>query len=206
VSVLTALGSLGRDEWALAQAKRVTDAWLTDPFQVDADLAKAALPVAAKQPSEALFERLKTVLKSPRTPEVRVLSLSALASFDEPKYVERVLDMMLDKTVKAQDLQYIFRPLSARRATRDITYAWLEKHYDDVVKLIPRFVVGRLAHVTASMCDAGQVRAAEAFFAPRLAKIDGTEKVLRQSVEDGLRCAALADKESSATAKWLTAR
>jgi hypothetical protein len=96
--------------------------------------------------------------------------------------------------------------LSARRATRDITYAWLEKHYDDVVKLIPRFVVGRLAHVTASMCDAGQVRAAEAFFAPRLAKIDGTEKVLRQSVEDGLRCAALADKESSATAKWLTAR
>jgi alanyl aminopeptidase len=206
VSVLTALGSLGRDEWALAQAKRVTDAWLADPFQVDADLAKAALPVAAKQPSESLFERLKMVLKSPRTPEVRVLALSGLAAFDEPKYVERVLDMMIDKTVKAQDLQYIFRPLSARRATLDITYGWLEKHFDDVVKVIPRFVVGRLAHVMASMCDAGQVRAAEAFFVPRMSKIDGTEKGMRQSVEDGLRCAALADKESSPTAKWLAAR
>ena len=58
----------------------------------------------------------------------------------------------------------------------------------------------------ASMCNAGQVRAAESFFAPRMAKIDGTEKALRQSVEDGLRCSALADKESSATAKWLNSR
>jgi aminopeptidase 2 len=206
VSVLSALGTLGRDDWALAQAKRVTDAWLADPFQVDADLAKAALPVAAKQPSDALFDRMLTVMKSPRTPEVRVLALSGLAAFDEPKYVERVLDFMIDRTVKAQDLQYIFRPLSSRRATRDMTYAWLEKHFEDVVKVIPRFVVGRLAHVTASMCDTGQVRAAEAFFVPRMAKIDGTEKGLRQSVEDGLRCAALSDKETSATAKWLTAR
>jgi aminopeptidase N len=206
VSVLTALGSLGKDEWALAQAKKVVDAWLDDPFQVDADLAKAALPVAAKQPSEALFDRLKAVLKSPRTPEVRVLALSGLASFDEPKYVERVLDFMIDRTVKAQDLRYLLGPLSARRATRDMTYAWLEKHFDEVLKIVPRFVVGRLSHVTASMCDAGQVRTAEAFFAPRMAKIDGTEKGLRQSVEDGLRCAALADKESGPTAKWLAGR
>jgi cytosol alanyl aminopeptidase len=206
VSVLTALGTLGRDEWALAQAKRVADAWLSDPFQVDADLAKAALPVTAKQPNDALFDRLTAVLKAPRTPEVRVLALSGLAGFDDPKYVERVLDLMLDRTIKAQDLQYVLRPLSARRATRGTTFAWLEKHFDDVAKVVPRFVVGRLAHVTASLCDAGQVRAAETFFTPRLAKIDGTEKALRQSVEDGLRCAALSEKESSATAKWLAAR
>jgi cytosol alanyl aminopeptidase len=206
VSTLTALGSLGRDEWAFAQAKRVVEAWLADPFSVDADLAKAALPVAAKQPSDALFERLMAVMKTPRTPEVRVLALSALAAFDEPKYVERVLDFMINRTVKTGDLRYILGPLGSRRATRDITYGWLEKHFDEVLKIVPRFVVGRLPHVTASMCDAGQVRAAEAFFAPRMAKIEGTEKGLRQSVEDGMRCAALADKESSATAKWLAAR
>ena len=113
---------------------------------------------------------------------------------------------MINRTIKAGDLRYILGPLSSRRATRDVTYAWLEKHFDEVLKTVPRFVVSRLAHVTASMCDAGQVRAAEAFFAPRMAKIEGTEKGLRQSVEDGLRCAALADKESSATAKWLAAR
>jgi aminopeptidase N len=206
VSVLTALGTLGRDDWAMAQAKRVADAWLADPFQVDADLAKAALPVAAKQPSDALFDRLLATLKSPRTPEVRVLALSGLAAFDEPKYVERVLDLMVDRTVKAQDLQYILRPLSARRATRDVTFAWLEKHFEEITKIVPRFVVGRLVHVTASMCEATQVRAAEAFFAPRMAKIDGTEKALRQSVEDGMRCSALADKESAPTTKWLNSR
>ena len=206
VSVLTALGTLGRDDWAFAQAKRVADAWLADPFQVDADLAKAALPVTAKQPSDALFDRLLATLKSPRTPEVRVLALSGLAAFDDPKYVERVLDLMIDRTVKAQDLQYLLRPLSARRATRGTTFTWLEKHFEDVAKVVPRFVVGRLVRVTASMCSAGQVRAAEAFFAPRLAQIEGTEKALRQSVEDGLRCSALADKESSPTTRWLNSR
>jgi alanyl aminopeptidase len=206
VSMLTALGTLGKDDWAFTQAKRVADAWLVDPFQVDADLAKAALPVTAKQPSDALFDRLLATFKSARTPEVRVLALSGLAGFDEPKYVERALDLMIDRTVKTQDLQYLLRPLSARRATRDTTLAWIEKHFEDVAKVVPRFVVGRLAHVTASMCSAGQVRAAEAFFAPRLTKIDGTEKALRQSVEEGLRCSALADKESSPTTRWLSSR
>jgi aminopeptidase N len=206
VSVLTALGVLGKDEWAIAQAKHVSGAWLLDPFSVDADLAKAALPVAAKQPSDAYFDQLTNVLKAPRTPEVRVLALSGLASFDEPKYADRVLDMMIDHTVKAQDLQYIFRPLSSRRETRERTFAWLEKHFDDVTKVIPPFVVGKLSRVIASMCDASQVRAAEAFMSPRMAKIDGTEKAMKQSIEDGLRCAALADKETSSTAKWLTAR
>jgi alanyl aminopeptidase len=206
VSVLTALGVIGKDPWAATQAARLADEWLTDPLKVDADLAKAALAIAAKTPSDSLFERLTAMLRAPRTPEVKIFALTGLASFDEPKYVEKVLDMMIDRTVKAQDLQYLFRPLSGRRATRDQTFAWLQKHYEDVAKVIPRFVIGKLTHVTASMCDAGRVRAAEAFFAPRMAKVDGAEKGLRQSVEDGLRCAALADKETSATATWLASR
>ncbi|MET0592975.1 MAG: M1 family metallopeptidase [Polyangiaceae bacterium] len=206
VQVLTALGVIGKDPWAVKEATRITDEWLTDPFKVDADLAKAALPIAAKAPSDPLFDRMTNVLRSPKTPEVKILALTGLASFDEPKYVEKVLGMMIDRTVKTQDLQYIFRPLSSRRATRDQTFSWLEKHYEDVSKVIPRFVLGKLTHVAASMCDAGRVRAAEAFFAPRMAKIDGTEKGLKQSIEDGMRCAALADKETSSTTKWLTSR
>src|SRR5262249_44152118 len=161
---------------------RVSDEWLTDPFKVDADIAKAALPIAAKAPSDALFDRMTNVLRAPKTPEVKILALTGLASFDEPKYVEKVLGMMIDRTVKTQDLQYIFRPLSGRRATREQTFTWLEQHYEEVSKVIPRFVLGKLVHVTASMCDAGRVRAAEAFFAPRMAKIDGTEKGLKQSI------------------------
>jgi hypothetical protein len=50
------------------------------------------------------------------------------------------------------------------------------------------------------------VQAVETFLRPRLENIEGAERNARQSVEEGLRCAALAEKEGPATSRWLTGR
>ena len=201
-AVLGALGGLGNDDWALSEAKRVTEAWLTDPMKTDADLARIALPLAAKRADAPLFDRLAGVLKKPRTPEMRVLALSGLTGFEEPKLIERALGLTLDGTLKTQDFRYVFAPLM-RRATRDVTYAWIEKHFDDLTKVVPSFLRARLIHVAGAMCDKERVHAVESFLGPRVEKIEGAEKITRQSVEEGLRCAALADKEAALTSSWL---
>jgi aminopeptidase N len=174
-------------------------------MKTDADLARAAVPLAAKQGDAALFDRLVGVLKNPKTPEIRVLALMALGGFEEPKLVERTLGLTLDGTVKLQDVRYVFPPLATRRSTRDVTYAWIEKHWAELTKIFPPFVIGRLAQVPNAMCDSARVRAAEAFLRPRVEKIEGTEKNLNQAVEEGLRCAVLAEKERAPTEKWLNA-
>jgi aminopeptidase N len=205
-AVLGALGGLGNDDWVLSEAKRVTNAWLTDPMKTDADLARIALPLAAKRGDAALFDRLAGVLKSPKTPEMRVLAIAGLTGFEEPKLIERALALTLDGTLKTQDFRYVFVPLGMRRPTRDVTYAWIEKHFDELTKVVPSFLRARLIHVAGAMCDKERVHAVESFLRPRVEKIEGAEKNTRQSVEEGLRCAALAEKEAVATSSWLVAR
>jgi aminopeptidase N len=162
-----------------------------------------AVPLAARRGGDALFDRLLAVLKSPKTPEVRVIALAGLSAFEDPKLVERTLSLTLDGTVKTQDLRYVFPPLSTRRATRDATYAWIEKHFDELARVMPAFLRARLVHVAGAMCDKERVNAVEAFFRPRIEKIEGVEKATRQSIEEGRRCAALAEKDGPATATWL---
>jgi alanyl aminopeptidase len=202
-AALGSLGFIGNDDWALSEGKRVAEAWLADPLKVDADLARIAVPLAARRGDAALFDRLVAVLKNPKTPEIRLIALSGLTAFEDPALVERTLGLTLDRTLKTQDIRYVFSPLGTRRPTRDTTYAWIEKHFDELTKVVPSFIRARLVHVAGAMCDKDRVHAVESFLRPRVEKLEGAEKATKQAIEEGLRCAALAEKEGAPTTAWL---
>jgi alanyl aminopeptidase len=204
--ILGALGELGEDEWVLREAARIADASLAAPLTANADIARVAVPLAAKRGDATLFDRLLAALRSPPSPEIRVLALSGLAGFDDRALVERALALALDGTIKAQDLRYLFPAMGLRRAARDVTQAWIEAHIDELGRLFPAFLIGRFVRVTAALCDDGRVGTAEAALRPHLAKVEGVDKDLRQSVELGHRCAALAAAERAGTAAWLGGR
>jgi alanyl aminopeptidase len=203
-AVLGALGTLGDDDWTLKNARRVADAWLSDPTTTDPDLARIALPLAARRGDAALFERLRAVHANPGTPETRLLALAGLSGFEDPALAERTLGLILDRTIKVQDFRYVFFPLATRRATRDLTFAWMQRHFDELTVAVPAFLRRRFIGVAGAMCDRQRVQAVETFLRPRLENIEGAERNARQSVEEGLRCAALAEKEGPATSRWLT--
>jgi hypothetical protein len=205
-AILIAFGDLGEDGPTLAEATRQARAWLDSPSSVNTDLARIALPLAAKRGDAALFGRLVNVVVHPPTPEARVLALAGLGAFDDPTLIARTLALVLDGTIKAQDLRYLFPSLGLRRAGRDIVAAWMERHFDELARLFPSFLMGRIVHAVPALCDAGRVRAAEAFLRPRAAKLEGVEKDLRQSVEEGMRCAALAESQRAVAAGWLRHR
>jgi len=209
-AMLHVLGELGEDKAVLAEADRLARKWLAAPNAtngggVSSDLARIALPLAAKRGDAALWEQMLAVLKNPPTPEARILALSGLASFDDPALVERTLALVLDGTIKAQDQRYLFPAMAMRRASRDMTLAWIQVHLHELVPKIPAGAVGRLINAVTGLCDATRVRAFEAFMTAQTAKLEGVEKDLRQSVEAALRCAALADAQREATSAWLTA-
>ncbi len=165
-----------------------------------------ALPLSAKRGDAALFDKLVAALKRPKTPEVRVVALAGLTGFEDPSLIERTLSLTLDGTVKTQDFRYVLTPLGSRRPSRDVTYAWMEKHFEELTKVVPSFLRARLIRVAAAMCTKERVREVEAFLRPRVEKLEGAEKNTRQSIEEGLRCAALAEKEAAATSAWLANR
>ena len=146
------------------------------------------------------------VVKQPPTPEIRVLAVNALGSFDDRAMIERTLALVLDGTIKTQDLRYLFPSIGLRPAARDVVHPWIERHFDELARLFPSFIAWRLVRVVPVLCDADRVRAAEAFLRPRAAKLEGLDINLRQSVEEGLRCAALAGAARADAARWLRRR
>jgi aminopeptidase N/puromycin-sensitive aminopeptidase len=156
---------------------------------VDPSLAQTAVVLAARHGSSALFDALLARLKRAETPELRLVALAGLTGFDDPALIERTLDLTLDSTIKQQDLRYVFRPLFERRQSRDVTYAWLVRHFDELAKRLPGFILGRLVGVAAGLCDDTRIDEAEAFFRPRLEHLEGADKHLTQALELGRQCA-----------------
>ena len=70
---------------------------------------------------------------------------------------------------------------------------------------MPPHVFGRLAWVIADFCDDTDVDAAAAFLRPRLAKIEGADKPMRQAFEAGKLCAALARGQRQSARKVIGA-
>jgi len=197
---------LDDDAPTLAQTARQARTWLDSPATGNADLARIALPLAAKRGDAALFDRLRGVVTHAPTPETRVLALGGLNGFDDPALIGRTLALVLDGSIKTQDLRYLFPSLGLRRAARDVVGAWIERHFDELARMFPSFLIGRVVRAVPALCDADRVRAAEAFLHPRAAKLEGVEKDLRQSVEEGMRCAAFADAQRAEAARWLDRR
>ena len=113
---------------------------------------------------------------------------------------------MLAGKIRTQDLRYLFPSIGLRRAGRDIVHAWIERHFDELARMFPTFLLGRIVRAVPALCDAERVRAADALLRPRAAKLEGVEKDLRQSVEEGMRCAALAGAARTEAARWLRAQ
>ena len=55
---------------------------------------------------------------------------------------------------RTQDLRYLFPALGLRRAARDIVQAWIEQHFDELARLFPTFLMGRIVRAVPALCDA----------------------------------------------------
>ena len=196
--VLGLLGDVGADPWVLGEARKLTEAWLARDKSLDPDIARLVLPLAARSGDEQLFARLLERMRQAATPEDRLLALSGLTGFDDLRLVERLLGYALDGTIKVSDLRYVFPPLFQRSATAKPTYLWLSRNFDALSSKLPSFAVGRFPWVAAALCDDAAVSEAQAFFAPRLRRIEGADKHLAQAVEAGKLCAALRAERSQA--------
>lgn len=205
-NVLRIVAAYGTDRSAERAAAKRARAWLADPTSVDADIAAVALPLFTRHGDQKLFDRVAARERDAKTPEQRLIALAGLTGFNDPKLIRELLGMTLDGRIKAQDVRYLFRPLFARPAAREVAYAWIRKHFSQIEKRLPTFTAGSLVWVSASLCDAARIDRAERFFAPRVRHIEGSGRELRQAVETGKRCAALAARDRPAFDAWLGVR
>lgn len=186
-TVLEDLGTLGADPRVIAGARKLTDAWLSNPSSVDATLAGYALGIAATFGDAALFDRLLSLYQKTDTPALKTQYLYALVEFRDPKLIARALDLAFSGKVRTQDLPGFVAAMIRLPYGRAEAWSAVKSHWADLQREIPT-AMGAFTGGVGTFCDPESKKDVQTFFATH---DPGTgARNLQRSLESIDRCIA----------------
>jgi aminopeptidase N/puromycin-sensitive aminopeptidase len=162
--VLGALGIEGEDPDVIAGARRVAQQYMNDPSSVDAVIADRALPIAAFNGDEALFNQVMEHLKTAPTPEIASRYRNLIPLFRDPKLIARAVDYVYSDQVRSQDLPGMAATLFFNPAAKQIGWNAAKAHWEMLNQKIPT-AIGAITGSTSTFCDAAMKADVQAFFA-----------------------------------------
>jgi alanyl aminopeptidase len=158
---------------------------------VDPNLAPIALGVLGEEADHATWDVLHRMLAKSVDETVRQRLLFGLASVREPTLAVATRELMLDRSLRDNE---IFAPLSGALgdpARRDAAWAWMKEHYDAILERLPRHHGGvALVGAGGVYCDEEHAKELESFFQPKIDTIEGGPRVLASTLEDMHLCVA----------------
>ena len=146
------LGNIGNDPAIIADARKISEQYLSDPASVDPTLAATALNVAAQNGDAAFFDQLQRVSQTSGDPQLRTQALRALASFRDEAMVVRALDYALSGQVKNQDALRLVQIEMRDRRTRDATWQYVQQNWPRVRAQITTWMGGDLVKSMGGYC------------------------------------------------------
>jgi aminopeptidase N len=94
------------------------------------DLRGVILTTIARHGDEKTFERLMKLHNASTSSEVRLVLCGALTGFKQPQLITRALELIQTKDIRSQDAMYWVAYSFGNRFARDITWDWMQKHWD----------------------------------------------------------------------------
>ena len=153
-----------------AQARKLTEKWLTDRKAIPPELVGSVLDAAARSGDRALWEKLHAAAKVEKDRRDRDALLGAMGSFVDKAIVQENFKIALsDAFDPRESLTLVYRAASDRR-TRQAAYEFVKEHNDEIVARMPREFGVQLAGVGGTFCDPEHRADLEAFFKDRAAK------------------------------------
>jgi puromycin-sensitive aminopeptidase len=204
-TVLSALGRVARSKEILDGARARLDGYLANPASFDGSVGAEIVRLNALTGSSAVFDRFLERLRASKDPEQHMTFQYALASFEEPAQVQRMLGLLLTPEVRVQDLGRILASMMRERSTRAATWSYFKDHYAALKAKVPQYGFERLAGATGSFCDEKSRAEVRAFFGDPSHKLE-SDRSLRQAQEAVSLCSALRTREAAAFSSWLKAR
>ena len=195
-SLFTALGQLANDPATLAEANKLTQAWLADPTSVDGDLARVAVALASRTAGADRIDALRAAMKSAKNPNDQKTALLGLSGFDDPALLDKALSTALTDEVRTQDVGILLMNAAYHPSTRVAATDWIMRHWDGIRAKLPGFLAGRVFGLAGRACTKDEVEKATAFFTPKTDDVDGSARPLALGLESAGLCRTLHDRDS----------
>jgi len=202
-NLLTAMAFEINDAAVIAQSKIIAQQFLVDASKVDSRLIDSHLAIAAFYGDDALFNAMRTVFESTKTPQVRSSLLTAFSMFGDAGLQQKALDYLLSDAVTASDMRYVFYGHMFKAVRFARMRAWVYQHYDALIKKMPPFVVPSLPGFVASECESPIYNEAEKFFSDKLPAVPGYARTLAKAKEAVTQCSTLRARETDSVNTYL---
>ncbi|HEX3891027.1 MAG TPA: M1 family metallopeptidase [Terracidiphilus sp.] len=202
--IFLVLGFYGKDPAILARAHQLAEQYLADPSSVDPTLRESALSVAASNGDENLYDQLLHVYETSSSPELQIDALRRLAVFQDPKLVQRALQMAVSGKVRNQDAVFQLAIEMAVNENRQEAWEFIQSHWDKVQAQFTENMGAALVDSTDAFCSATDRDNVRQFFATH--KVTASDVSLRHALEHINGCIELRALQEPALRSWLSAR
>jgi len=190
-SLVPVVAEQGEDPALIAQAKKLTDAWLKDHRAVDAEMVDAVLAVTARRGNRALFDRLHAAANKESDLRARRRLLRAMGHFEDPAIARDAMALALTDEFDPRDALMLVRGATQMPATRRLAWEFVKTSFDKLAERLPRDTPASFPWLAAAQCSDAARADVDAFFRPRAARFEGGPRVLEQALEEMQLCTTL---------------
>ena len=202
--LLSLAGDDGGEPKLVAEARALTERWLTDDKAIAPELVDTTLNIAASHGDAALHAKLFTALRAEKDRKRRDRLMGALGGFRAPELVRENFSLVLDPALDLRDTIFLFMRAAWDVHSRDQAFAFLRENYDTLAARLPEERVSGLMHSTSTYCDPVHRQEVAAFFTPRIEKTPGGPRVLAQALERMDLCIAFRQAQGAGIESFLS--
>jgi aminopeptidase N len=199
--LFTVLGFYGKDPKIFAQAHELTERYLADPASIDPTLRESALTLAASHGDAELFDKLLHIYQTSTNPQLQIDALRRLAVFEDPKLVERALELAVSGQVRNQDAVFQLSIEMAIEQNRNQAWAFIQKHWDKVQAQFTANMGAALVDSTQAFCSPADRDEVQSFFATH--RVAASDVSLRHAIEHINGCIELRGLQEPELKSWL---
>ena len=195
--IVIAKDPLMRGQLAKQAAARLGLDGEPDPSAAPASQLETIFTVGVQDIGESFFDLLLEQANASEDPAFRESATGALGRVEDPMLVRKLQATLLTGKFKGTEFRDIVQRQMARRATTDLTYAWLRENDETIIEMMPVFFRSRaVASLGGAFCMLDREHEWRAFVTSHADKLPGYERDLAQATESIRLCAAL--REASA--------
>ena len=196
---------LTEDPALLAHARGVADRFLSDPAAVDAESVAMYLTLATSRGDEALHTALREALPKLALPIHREHVVRALGAFRAPDLLARSLELVLDPSLRSQDLRTLLGGMGGTESTRRAAWDFVKARYEALVARIGEKAAPGLPWYGSGFCTAEERLEVATFFSEARRMPQGSQRNLELTLQAIDRCKAARQRHAGGLEQWLEA-
>jgi len=192
---------LGEDPQVIAEAQRLFHAYFEDSAALSADLRGVVFNAQARRGDAAHLKQLRERYEASNFIEEKLDCLTALGLFKSLELKRDVIAWGL-KTVRSQDIQYVFSSVAADAPGAEFAWTYVQEHWAALNEQYRPLIVGRIVmSVVSRFQTEAHAHEVETFLATR--KHSSYTRLLDAALERIRVKSACYQRNRDELAKWL---